>query len=341
MDTQSPHDPDRITIAPGETVDRAEFAEFLRKTREQRQITLDQISDETKIAPRHLAALERGDVRTWPGGMYRRAMMRAYAESIGLDKDYALEQFNRAFVQPPPAPEVPAAVKEPEPPQPPHAWEVETPRFEWPTVAIPRLPIPRVSLPGATVPRATMARIAASPAARKSIVAIAATIVVVTAAALMWPSSSRVGENAELVVAADAQQSLPPVVTASQTIGGPVAPPRSQVARAVQHATAPPPVATSGQTDAAIPAEPTVPRATEGQILVTSEPSGARVTINGVGWGSTPLTVRYLPLGSKRVRLTLQGYVSQERVVEIGATRPNANVNIALRAREDSSTDRH
>src|SRR5918999_3071894 len=87
-------------------VDPADFAEYLRAERERRRVTLEQIADETKIASRHLEALERGDVRNWPGGMYRRAMMRAYAESIGVDREFALRQFEQAF-DPPPAPSEP------------------------------------------------------------------------------------------------------------------------------------------------------------------------------------------------------------------------------------------
>lgn len=310
MDRQHSHDPARITIAPGETVDRAEFAEFLRKTREQRQITLDQISGETKIASRHLAALERGDVRTWPGGMYRRAMMRAYAESIGLDKDYALEQFDRAFEQPEPvAPPVPVVQQEPPAPvqaaaPPPPPQPEPQPRFE-------------------------------RPAMRRGALTLVATAAVVTVAILIWPSV-RGGsvKDPERVIASDTPRTVaqppaatptPPVVRASN-----VSPAHEAAA----------PVATSGPAEQSVATDAKVPAVTEGQIVITSEPAGARVTINGVGWGETPLTVRFLPLGTKRVRLTMQGYVSQERVVSIGPERPNARLSVELVARDASGAER-
>ena len=47
--------------------------------------------------------------------------------------------------------------------------------------------------------------------------------------------------------------------------------------------------------------------------------NGARVTINGIGWGQTPVTVKNLPLGTKTVRLTSDGYASQQRTVELGS----------------------
>jgi len=50
-------------------------------------------------------------------------------------------------------------------------------------------------------------------------------------------------------------------------------------------------------------------------VAVISEPDGARVTINGVGWGTTPLTVRHLPRGDLHVRVTKSGYISEERLL--------------------------
>jgi hypothetical protein len=68
--------------------------------------------------------------------------------------------------------------------------------------------------------------------------------------------------------------------------------------------------------------------------VVTSDPPGARVTVNGVGWGTTPLTIRYLPLGQKRVRLTMSGYVSAERTVVVDGRRPTASVRASLRPQQ-------
>jgi hypothetical protein len=66
-------------------------------------------------------------------------------------------------------------------------------------------------------------------------------------------------------------------------------------------------------------------------LVVTSLPEGARVTVNGIGWGMTPLTVRHLPHGPQRVRLTKDQYVSEERVVQLGEGRNNV-VNVSLRS---------
>ena len=39
-------------------------------------------------------------------------------------------------------------------------------------------------------------------------------------------------------------------------------------------------------------------------MMVMSTPTGARVTVDGIGWGETPVTIRHLPPGQKVVRLT-------------------------------------
>jgi len=70
--------------------------------------------------------------------------------------------------------------------------------------------------------------------------------------------------------------------------------------------------------------------ASEGQLQVTSAPSGARVTVNGIGWGQTPLTIEHLPPGRKTVRVTKEGYASQERPVDIRSQRPAIALHVTL-----------
>ena len=66
------------------------------------------------------------------------------------------------------------------------------------------------------------------------------------------------------------------------------------------------------------------------RLVVITEPEGARVTINGMGWGTTPLTIHNLPSGARRVRVTKSGYQGEERVVGNGA-RATATLRIVLR----------
>ncbi len=70
-----------------------EFGARLRRQREQQEIALTTIAEQTKISLPLLEALERGDVSHWPGGIFRRAFLRAYAHAIGLEPDGVVREF--------------------------------------------------------------------------------------------------------------------------------------------------------------------------------------------------------------------------------------------------------
>jgi hypothetical protein len=70
---------------------------WLRRERERSGVSLDTISTRTKVARSLLDALERNDVSRWPNGIFRRAFVRGYAHQIGLDPDYVVALFVRAF----------------------------------------------------------------------------------------------------------------------------------------------------------------------------------------------------------------------------------------------------
>ena len=74
------------------------FAESLKRHREVRGITLRDVAEQTKIGSAFLVALERGDCSKWPGGIYSRAWIRAYAAAIGLDPDEVCARFTRCFL---------------------------------------------------------------------------------------------------------------------------------------------------------------------------------------------------------------------------------------------------
>jgi hypothetical protein len=66
------------------------------------------------------------------------------------------------------------------------------------------------------------------------------------------------------------------------------------------------------------------------ELEVITEPPGAHVTVDGIGWGVTPVTIRHLPPGSKRVRVTWDGHASTERLTTLAADRQTTSVHIAL-----------
>jgi len=69
----------------------------------------------------------------------------------------------------------------------------------------------------------------------------------------------------------------------------------------------------------------------EGELRITSRPARAHVTVNGIGRGSTPLRVRYLPLGSYTVRVIHPGYKIRETRVTLRPEQPTRTVRVVLR----------
>jgi cytoskeletal protein RodZ len=69
------------------------FGDQLRQAREARGVSLDTVSDATRIAQRHLEALERSDLGGLPRGPFGRGYIRAYAGFLGIDPQPILEAY--------------------------------------------------------------------------------------------------------------------------------------------------------------------------------------------------------------------------------------------------------
>ena len=72
---------------------RESFGARLRQRREDQQIDLLAIAEQTKIKLSLLEGLERDDVSRWPSGIFRRAFVRAYAHAIALPPDDVVREF--------------------------------------------------------------------------------------------------------------------------------------------------------------------------------------------------------------------------------------------------------
>ncbi len=79
--------------------EREAFGPNLRRLRVQRGISLERISEATKVSPDFWVGLERNDFSRWPSGIYARAYVRAYAIEIGADPEVAVNEFCRWFPQ--------------------------------------------------------------------------------------------------------------------------------------------------------------------------------------------------------------------------------------------------
>jgi transcriptional regulator with XRE-family HTH domain len=270
--------------------------ELLRRAREERGLTLQQIVQVTKIPLRHLNALERDEFSVLPSGMYRRAEVRAYADAVGLDRNVALTWLDRALEEamPPTGPRV--HVAEPAP---------------------------------AFASNRTRGSIAGGLALATIAIALA-----------MWPrqpgaATTPSSRSSDAPVSAPASSAVPAPTPPAEVMGGTAhsnVEPASQPPRGGPEPTplalaseAPPRTAPPEETAAAVPrAEPL--------FTVITEPVGARVTVNDVGWGVTPVTIRYLSPGTKRVRVTREGYQAEERFIEVEAGGPTTTLRIPMRS---------
>lgn len=67
----------------------------LATIRHNRGISLQQISEATKIGVRSLEAIEHGDFHKLPGGIYTTSYIRQYARAIDYDEDAILDCYRR------------------------------------------------------------------------------------------------------------------------------------------------------------------------------------------------------------------------------------------------------
>ncbi len=75
----------------------------LATVRRNRGLSLQQISDATKISVRSLDAIERGDFRKLPGGIYSTSYIRQYAHAIDYDETAILAVYYRELQSAEPA----------------------------------------------------------------------------------------------------------------------------------------------------------------------------------------------------------------------------------------------
>ena len=76
----------------------------LAAIRRNRGISLEQIAATTKFSVRSLEAIERGEFRKLPGGIYNTSYIRQYARAIDYDESSLLAFYHRQIAPVSPAP---------------------------------------------------------------------------------------------------------------------------------------------------------------------------------------------------------------------------------------------
>ena len=76
------------------------LGEELKRRREERQMTLSDISEATRIGIRFLKAIDTDNYSVLPGGLFTRSFIRAYAKEIGMSEEEAISLYNQQMGQP-------------------------------------------------------------------------------------------------------------------------------------------------------------------------------------------------------------------------------------------------
>lgn len=82
------------------------FGERLRREREMRGVSLDDIAVATKIGTRLLRALEEENFELLPGGIFNKGFVRAYAKYLGMNEEEAVADYLQAAGESNPDPRV-------------------------------------------------------------------------------------------------------------------------------------------------------------------------------------------------------------------------------------------
>src|SRR5215475_9069303 len=72
------------------------FGERLKRERELREVSLDEVSKGTRIAHRFLDALENEQWDKLPGGVFGRGFVRSVARYLGLSEENLLSEYDLA-----------------------------------------------------------------------------------------------------------------------------------------------------------------------------------------------------------------------------------------------------
>jgi cytoskeleton protein RodZ len=75
------------------SIDMGHFGDKFRQAREKKELSLDQVSNVTKISSRMLKAIEEEHFDQLPGGVFNKGFIRAYAKHLGLNDEGAVNDY--------------------------------------------------------------------------------------------------------------------------------------------------------------------------------------------------------------------------------------------------------
>ena len=267
------------------------LGDLLRVARERQGLTVEDIALSTRIPKRHLEALEQNNLAALPPGPYRRGEVLAYASAVGVDPELAIAALTRGL---------------------------------------------RVSLPSTVrTPRRFAAPVRRT---RRRHLAVVTGVLALSVLAGTWKLLRQPEGAGDLAVPSPGREGeFAPGRLASPSPGGNANAPTAGVSGDRGSGGGSGQDSEIGQTTTAAgpassTADPITTTAAEQHVLsVITTPPGARITVDGIGWGQSPLTIRVLPPGVRRVRATLDGYAAEERMVDVSTGAPRATVRMTLK----------
>ena len=94
MNSQSPDQNSEELARAGGGGD-ASLGAQLRAARERRNLSLRELSDQTRIARRYLEAIEQDNYKELPGGIFNRSFIKAYARAVGFSEEEAVRAYTK------------------------------------------------------------------------------------------------------------------------------------------------------------------------------------------------------------------------------------------------------
>lgn len=75
------------------------LGEKLRQAREEKGLTLSEVSENTRISPLYLESIENNDYKILPGGIFNKGFVKSYAKFVGISEQEALSDYSNILAQ--------------------------------------------------------------------------------------------------------------------------------------------------------------------------------------------------------------------------------------------------
>jgi cytoskeletal protein RodZ len=289
-----------------------EFGEKFRKAREKKELSLDDVSNVTKISSRMLRAIEEEHFDDLPGGVFNKGFIRAYAKHLGLDSEEAVTDYLASLRQ---AQIDAQEVWDPQPPSPAPSGKNGKPgpkdaskAAAKPATGKAPAPVEIEELPDLQLPRAQDVHAARKEFLNQSSSGTPWRIVLAAALVAGLGISLWVRHSSRTHAAGTSNTSVPATAVAQAAVPAPVSAPVS--------ATSPPTASATSTSRAAV--NPTAPPATTNSPAQPSpqpspkppEPDATDVTVTNLGKSSSKPAQKTALALSLVIRATENSWVS-------------------------------